>query len=168
MNGAITWSGINLDWAYGDLLSHIRYKVSCPHRAKDILHDALIRYVISPTVNHIDQPHAYLRTIVQNLVTDDFHRTNRLLSLDSQIEISIDTAPSSELLADIRQRLIRVQSIIEQLPPRCRQVFWLYRIEGYTQAEIAEKMSISKNMVERHVMRAIVDLTYAHERIMAQ
>lgn len=168
MSSAITWNGISLDWAYSDLLSHIRFKVACPHRAKDVLHDALIRFVVSPSQHRHEQPHAYLRSIVQNLVNDDFHRKNRLLSLDTQFNSTDDFGASTELLADMRQRLMGVQTIIEHLPSRCRQVFWLYRIEGYTQPEIADQLGISKNMVERHVMRAIIDLSYVHEKMMAE
>jgi DNA-binding CsgD family transcriptional regulator len=41
----------------------------------------------------------------------------------------------------------------------------MYRVEGHTQAEIAAALGISKNMVERHVMRAIIDLSSARELI---
>jgi len=61
-----------------------------------------------------------------------------------------------------------IQQILEQLPTRCRQVFWMYRVEGYTQTEIAAALGISKNMVERHVMRAIVDLSSARELIVSE
>ena len=45
--------------------------------------------------------------------------------------------------------------VLAELPPKCREAFVLNRIEGWTQAEVAQHMGLSKNMIERYVMRAI-------------
>lgn len=159
------WCGINLQWAYTDLLGYIRFKVTCPHLAKDILHDALIRYTVSGSVNKGSEPHAYIRSIAKNLIVDSYHYAQRFVSLEADSGLNREWLESSTLsveqLNDIKQRLEMIQQILAQLPPRCRQVFWMYRVEGYTQSEIATALGISKNMVERHVMRAIVDLSSA-------
>lgn len=52
--------------------------------------------------------------------------------------------------------------VLAELPPKCRQAFVLNRIEGWTQAEVATYMGLSKNMIERYVMRAI---EYVQERL---
>ncbi|MGP1716082.1 MAG: RNA polymerase sigma factor [Methylophilus sp.] len=169
MEKTMMWGGINLQWAYTDLLGYIRFKVSCPHVAKDILHDAFIRYTVSTSTNKGQEPHAYMRSIAKNLIVDAYNSSQRFVSLDADIGLSREWLESPTLsveqLNDIKQRLETIQGILEQLPPRCRQVFWMYRVEGYTQTEIAAALSISKNMVERHVMRAIVDLSSARELI---
>ncbi|MNV99257.1 putative RNA polymerase sigma factor FecI [compost metagenome] len=46
-------------------------------------------------------------------------------------------------------------NVLAELPPKCREAFVLNRIEGWTQAEVAAHMGLSKNMIERYVMRAI-------------
>lgn len=171
MDKTMVWCGINLQWAYTDLLGYIRFKVACPHLAKDILHDALIRYTISGSANKDAEPHAYMRSIAKNLIVDSYHYAQRFVSLEAEIGLNrewLDTPTLSvEQLSDIKQRLEMIQQILEQLPPRCRQVFWMYRVEGHTQTEIAAALGISKNMVERHVMRAIIDLSSARELIEA-
>lgn len=168
----MVWCGINLQWAYSDLLSYIRFKVACPHLAKDILHDALIRYTISTSANKTEEPHAYMRSIAKNLIVDSFHYHQRFVSLEAEAAINREwrdtPSLSVEQLNDIKQRLEMIQQILEQLPPRCRQVFWMYRVEGFTQTEIATALGISKNMVERHVMRAIVDLVGARALMLDQ
>lgn len=73
--------------------------------------------------------------------------------------------PSPEGLAELQQRLAAMQKLIDGLPPRCRDVFWLCRVEGYTQPEIAQRLGISLNMVERHMIRALLDLRAARERL---
>jgi RNA polymerase sigma-70 factor (ECF subfamily) len=47
------------------------------------------------------------------------------------------------------------QKAIEQLPPQCKMVFTLSRVEQLTYAEIAEQMNISAKTVENHMVRAL-------------
>lgn len=44
---------------------------------------------------------------------------------------------------------------IAQLPTKCRQVFLLSRLNGYTYKEIAEEMNISPKTVENQISRAL-------------
>lgn len=44
---------------------------------------------------------------------------------------------------------------IAQLPTKCRQVFLLSRLSGYTYKEIAEEMNISPKTVENQISRAL-------------
>lgn len=45
--------------------------------------------------------------------------------------------------------------IIDQLPPKRKQIFLMSRVEGLTSTEIAEKLSISKNTVENQITDAL-------------
>lgn len=49
----------------------------------------------------------------------------------------------------------RVQSIIEQLPPRQREVFRLSREQGLSYQEIAQQLGLSVNTIENHMVRAL-------------
>jgi len=44
---------------------------------------------------------------------------------------------------------------IADLPPRCREVFWMSRYENLKTAEIAEKLNISKRTVETQISKAL-------------
>src|SRR5690606_19495356 len=79
-------------------------------------------------------------------------RVHRELSL-SQPEVSEALDPARIYAS--REQLARVTAAIEALPPRCREVFLLYRFEGLDQATIASRLAISRNMVEKHVIRAM-------------
>lgn len=69
-------------------------------------------------------------------------------------------------MVDIKQRMQALQNIIDCLPPKCRQVFWMHRIEGQPQLEIAAELGISLNMVERHMIRALVDIALAKDYLL--
>jgi len=43
---------------------------------------------------------------------------------------------------------------IQGLPDRCRQVFTLRKVYGYSQKEIASRMNISEHTVEQHLTKA--------------
>ena len=160
------WYGINLNWAYTTLLPGIRRKTQCQHQAKDILHDGFLRFALTNSPNRGQEPHAYLRTIVQNLILEHHRKQRYFKDYLQQAELEEPTTVSVEHLADIKQRLELVTLIIQDLPPKCRQVFILYRIEGHTQKEIAERVQISLNMVERHLIRALLDIRSARDQFL--
>lgn len=56
---------------------------------------------------------------------------------------------------DLRRAL---DQSIEALPNKCREVFRLSYIEGYSHREIAEKMSISERTVDAHIYTALREL----------
>lgn len=48
-----------------------------------------------------------------------------------------------------------LEKAVEDLPPRCREVFWMSRYENFKIAEIAEKLDISKRTVETQISKAL-------------
>ncbi|QKV53534.1 RNA polymerase sigma factor [Comamonas antarctica] len=169
------WLGLDLGWAYQALLPAIWRSTRCVHRAQDVLHDAFVRYALSGRHAELNSPHAYLRRVVQSVLADHASEARRWCALPDDpvqlpgemAEAALLTAPSAEFLLDLQQRLNAVQATINGLPPRCREVFWLCRIEGLTQPEIARQLGITLNAVERHLIRALVDLRALREQVIA-
>lgn len=167
------WHGIDLHWAYSKLLPAIYHHPGYGRTALDVLHDALIRFAISTSPDRVEQPHAYLHTIVRNLIIDGHKEQLCFLPLveyqdgESNIALEIDhpLAPSAEHLADLQQRLVILQNVINLLPARCKEVFWLFKIEGLSQQAIADKLGISLNMIQKHLIRAMLDLLEAKDLI---
>jgi RNA polymerase sigma-70 factor (ECF subfamily) len=164
------WSDVDLQWAYGDLLGSIQRKTRSVDRAYDVLHDALVRYALIHRAEPILQPHAYLRTIVRSVLTDQGRAQTRLgIGIGIEVGTSLSelpsNAPSPEHLSDLYRRLAALQRIIDCLPPRCREVFWLYRVKGHSQGEIAAELGITIKVVEKHVMRALIEIRAARYRL---
>ncbi|WP_420994997.1 RNA polymerase sigma factor [Cupriavidus sp. 30B13] len=167
-----TWLGLNLDWIYTDLLRGIVRRTCSVHHARDVLHDALVRFAVVTLRSRIAEPQAYVRRIVESVLVDHYRSDSRYVPLaegdepqPGQADIGAEAAPSSETLADLRQRLAAIQAVIESLPPRCREVFWLLRVEGFTYAEIGARMGIAQKTVEGHAVRALVQLSLLRERL---
>jgi RNA polymerase sigma factor (sigma-70 family) len=172
------WYGLDLRWAYADVLPSIYRQTRCLHTSYDVLHDALVRFALCKNRDTIEQPHAYLRTVVHHVLADNYKERARFVPLASDEDNHLDDgpfgqsmpeqflAPSPDQIAELQQRLQALQHIIDCLPKRCREVFWLFRIDGLTQPEIATKLGISLNMVERHIMRALIDLRAGRDLVM--
>lgn len=48
-----------------------------------------------------------------------------------------------------------IDEALAQLPEKCRQAYIWHRIDGLTQSEVAARMGLSANSVERYIMRAM-------------
>lgn len=180
----MNWCNVDLDWAYGDLLKSIHRHTRCLDRAYDVLHDALIRLALVEGRGRIGTPHAYLRIVVRSVLANHGADMARWMPFPDGDETmgehpdmtaaraGLDRcrddrtpAPTPEMLTDLRQRLRAVERIIQCLPPRCREVFWLHRVEGFSQPEIASRLGITVKIVERHVMRALIDIRAARDAL---
>ena len=49
----------------------------------------------------------------------------------------------------------RIEEVINNLPPRCREIFLLSRVEELTHKEIADELDISVNTVKSQIMNAL-------------
>lgn len=108
---------------------------------------------------------AFLRRLVRNLAIDQLRkdRVRHEYFHDTPPDDAIpDDAPDAEQAMIDRDRLRRLKLALEELPPRCREVFVLRRIHDLSSAEIAERLGISQNAVAKHVRLA---LQHCHSRL---
>lgn len=97
----------------------------------------------------------YLFTIAQNLVYDYFRKQ----SLDERYREEF-IRNYSELYGHIEEDLIlkqteeRLMKSIDNLPPQCRQVYVLFKLEGKSYAEISQLLGVSKSTINNHLTKA--------------
>jgi RNA polymerase sigma-70 factor (ECF subfamily) len=141
-------------------LNHfIARKLGTAEISDDILQDAYLRLQHYPTLANIDNPRAFVFRIVTNLVIDYQRCCSNRMPHNSDEEVlhaiaANESEPDKHCLA--LQRLAIINAALEELPVKCRRAFYLNRVEGYTHAEIAEQLQISKSMVAKHVFRAVI------------
>lgn len=134
-------------------------RVQCPDTAADLTQEVYLRLPqMQTSVASEVGVRAWLFRVASNLSIDHLRSQRRhaeLLHRFCSNETKIDNAPSPYRAVMDRDRLKRVQNALNELPDQCAEALYLSRIEGYSHAEIAKQLGISKSLVEKHVSRAL-------------
>lgn len=69
-----------------------------------------------------------------------------------------DCAPDVERQVSARQQLDRLMARLAVMPRKRREAFILVRIYGYSYAEAAEHTKSTSSAIDRHVVRAVMDV----------
>lgn len=113
-----------------------------------------------PTIENIE---LYLYVITKN------HSLNRLLADKRKAHLELNEKHYSlrSMNYDPEQLLItaemfrKVQTAIQQLPPRCRLIFKLIKEDGWSYRQVAELLNISVKTVENQMTIAIKKLAHS-------
>jgi RNA polymerase sigma-70 factor (ECF subfamily) len=111
-----------------------------------------------PNVDAIADPRSYALQIARSLVLQHVRRAKivRIGSLSEQEDLDCASDhPTPEQQAVGRDELLRVTEAIEAMPEAVKRAFWLRRVEGLPQREIANRLGLSINTVEKQISRGI-------------
>lgn len=76
--------------------------------------------------------------------------------IENYDDIDIETSRNqAEEKLDYKDFEDSLAQCLKPLPKRCREIFWLSRIENLSNEEIAEKLGISKRTVENQITHAL-------------
>ncbi len=147
-----------------ELLRFLTWKVKCPSAAADLVQELYLRIVTLTKPETIRDPRTFLYTTAKHLAIDYLRQKDRALprsqSLDQALSIPAST-PDAETVIDAKHRLAAVLQAIEEMPPKRRAVFILFKFEQKTYVEIARELNISIRTVENHLTKA---MTYCRAR----
>lgn len=100
---------------------------------------------------------SYIFTIAYNnsinLIRKRINSNKYLDHLKNASVIQISPAAISDI--EFNELNNQAEKLIANLPERQKQVYLLHREDGLTYAEIAERLNISKNTVENHMVKAL-------------
>lgn len=136
----------------------LRRAVKQKYDESDIIQEAYYRIWRRAENASVESPRSYFFTVARNIFFEQLRR-DRVVRICDLTEMDAQNIPSEEPGADRqwagRERLALVQSIIEELPDRCRNVIRLRRIQGESQRSTAKLLGISENIVEKEVSHAL-------------
>lgn len=132
---------------------YIRRFVHQESDVDDIYQDTYIKLMEVQQVSNIENIHGYARKVAKNLIID---KAKQAFSKCEEI-VEEPVCNKSELgeIMDQQERIHIYQGIIQSMPAIRRQVFFSYRLKGDSKEEIAQRMGLSSEAVNKHITRAL-------------
>jgi RNA polymerase sigma factor (sigma-70 family) len=137
-----------------------------PREVEDIVQETYVRVCQIKRPEDIRQPRSYLFRTARNLALDYLKRWDNKLTdgMDEQaIENLIDHSRGDDSTFDqiaSNEEFALFCEAVRHLPVKCRRVFVMKKVYGYSQIEIARKLKISMGTVEKHISQGIKRCTY--------
>jgi len=150
-------------WFKREILGHeaalLRYLMRVwprKHEVDDLRQETYARVYQAARNLRPTSPRAFLFTTAHHLITDRVRR-ERIVSIEAvgdleALDVSVDEI-TTEQRVSARQELKRLAQALDRLPPRCRTVIWLRRVEGLSQKEVAERLGVSVKAIEQQVSK---------------
>jgi RNA polymerase sigma-70 factor (ECF subfamily) len=155
----------------GPLMTFFMRRIRDRAEAEDLTQDTLLRVLRAHALERVENAESYVFKVATNLLRD---RKRHAPEFHGQAFIPIDEALAGELehqlLEDLtpervllsRASLQEVLGLLQELNPRTRNIFVLFRLENMKQKDIAALYGIGQSTVEKHVMKAVLHLATRH------
>lgn len=98
---------------------------------------------------------AYLLRAVRNRALNHLRHLRVLRESESDVEAMYNVPLGADQPVIAAELAAAVQVAVRDLPPRCREVFELSRVDGLRYSEIAEALDISPKTVEAQMGKAL-------------
>ncbi len=140
--------------------------------AEDHVHQLFARLIEVEDLPSIQKRSDHIRNLVfrmaRNLVIDRLRArgaraADRHERLDD-VSLAFEGPQADQVVAS-KQTLAKFTEHLYQLPPKCRQVFLLHRVQCLSQQEVSVRLGISVSTVEKHMIKAIRLLRQKREQL---
>lgn len=154
-----------------ELLRFLAARTGNPAEAEDLAQELWLRAHRTPS-GPVANGRAYLFRMANNLVLDQVRERRRREQRDrawhgeaygdpSGAPEAADPRADAERAIEEREEAALLASAIANLPDGARRAFRLHKIDGFSHAEVAERLGISRSGVEKHIALAMKHLRRA-------
>lgn len=147
----------------GALLRFFTKQLGNAADAEDLTQEVFLRLLRHQDRTSIRHMEAYLFQTASNLLRDHLrrnatHRVNDHVPFEEEHHEGPyqGAVPSEEHVYEGREAIDAFLSVLAEMPPRRRTVFLMHRFQGYSYGAIATKLGISVSVVEKHMMKALL------------
>ncbi|KTT71768.1 RNA polymerase sigma factor [Sphingomonas sanguinis] len=124
----------------------------------DLIQESYALLARLPSVEGIAVPHRYALQVARSVLLQHVRRA-RIVAIDAVADLDTldaltdEPTPEEHMLG--RHELARVAAAIEAMPEAVRRAFWLRRVEGLPQREVAARLGLPESTVEKQISRGI-------------
>jgi len=135
------------------LIKYLSARFADREEAKDIAQEALLRMYRLDHPEKLKNPKAFLFQTAGNLAIDGLRRA-KLEQRYIEQEVDLQSTSVEDTIQD-RNTLSIIERALYDLPPKCRQAFYMHRARGYSYPEIARELNVSTSMIEKYITQAL-------------
>lgn len=127
--------------------------------AEDLTQDTLVKiWQNRHNLGCISNLESYLYCIAKNILFDYIKKNKKMETSNSyDLQYIKDNGVLEEYLQAKELKSI-IDYAIEKMPPQRKMIFKMSRLDGISNTEIADKLSISKRTVETHISVALSNI----------
>lgn len=127
-----------------------------PQEAEDALQDAALGMLKRQGAALAD-PCAYLYQSSRNNLASGLRKLGQRSGVPLHDLAELEHPSSVDATVELEgiQLAHSIDAALRELPEKCRQAYVWHRLDGLTQVEVAARMGLSLNTVERYIMRAM-------------
>jgi RNA polymerase sigma-70 factor (ECF subfamily) len=143
---------------YKELFLYIQKLVQDRDFTSEIVQETYSRTIQAEKKMPIKNKRAFLYRVAKNLIVDESRKASTKHNVEYKEEIIVDESLDLEAFIITQDQSQIIYQLINKLPKKRKQAFVLYAIEGFTRKEIAVKLGVSTNAVEKHITRSIIQI----------
>ena len=140
------------------LKSYLRGNFPSVRDVEDVVQESYLRVWKARAVQPINSAKAFLFTVARHLALNTLRRERRspiIAVTDLSRLFVFDHRPDASQTAIRHQEIEMLVRAVEALPPRCREIFVLRRLQGVPQKEIAACLGVSEQTVQVQAARGL-------------
>jgi len=143
---------------YNDsLVRYLTIRLRCKTDAVDVAQEAYIRLIRRDNMDEIDCIKSFLFRTATNISIDLQRQRARHVKNFSRSTVlfgKIDEITPERTL-NARQTLVTLKKALEDLSPKCREAFIMYKFKDMEYADIAKKMGLSVSSIRKYIARGL-------------
>ena len=150
----------NWKLAFASVRAALMRRGRTTHDADDLVQEAWVRLACYERKETVLDPEAFLMRTALNLSIDTYRaRATRGEEVLLDEVVLVDTTPGAEAMVLGRERMARFGHCVARLNEKTRDIFLAHRIDGMSYQEIAQRHQLSISTVEKHVAKALLQVT---------
>jgi RNA polymerase sigma factor (sigma-70 family) len=150
----------NWKLAFASVRAALMRRGRTTHDADDLVQEAWVRLACYEREQAVLEPEAFLMRTALNLSIDT-HRARMSRGEEVVLDevVLVDTTPGADAVLLGRERMARFSKCVGRLNDKTRDIFLAHRIDGMSYQEIAQRHQLSISTVEKHVAKALLQVT---------